>query len=97
MNLQPLNDKVILQLEKAQEVTAGGIALPQNAQEETHLGKVIAVGPGKKIDTGELIKPEVTVGDIVVISGKWAGENVTVNGTEYKIVSSSDILAILKN
>ncbi|TXI32706.1 MAG: co-chaperone GroES [Niabella sp.] len=96
MNLQPLNDRVILKLEKAEEITSGGIVLPQNAQEQTHLGKVIAVGPGRKTDTGDLIKPEVSTGDLVVISGKWVGENVTVDGEEYKIVSASDILAIVK-
>ncbi len=97
MNLQPLSDKVILQLEKPQEVTAGGIALPQNAQEQANFGRIVAVGPGRKTDTGELIVPEMKEGDLVVISGKWVGENVTVDGVEYKIVSSSDILAIVKN
>jgi chaperonin GroES len=96
MNLQPLSDRVILKLEKAEEITSGGIVLPQNAQEQTHLGKVISVGPGKRNDKGEIIKPDVSTGDIVVISGKWVGENVTVEGEEYKIVSASDVLAIVK-
>jgi len=97
MKLNPLGDKVVLTLEKPQEITSGGIALPQNAQEQTHFGKVVAVGPGRKLDTGEVLKPEVTVGDLVVISGRWAGENVTVDGVEYKVISSSDILAVLKD
>jgi|694.fasta_scaffold00773_33 chaperonin GroES len=96
MNLHPLGDRVILKLEKAEEVTAGGIALPQNAQEQANLGKVIAVGEGRRNDSGELIKPDVKVGDLVVISGKWAGENVTFDGIEYKIISNSDILAVVK-
>jgi chaperonin GroES len=96
MNLQPLSDKVVLKLEKAEEITAGGIVLPQDAQEQTHLGKVISVGPGKRNEAGDIIKPDVNTGDLVVISGKWVGENVTVDGQEYKIVSASDILALVK-
>jgi len=96
MNLHPLGDRVVLTLEKAEEVTSGGIALPQSAQEQTHFGKVTAVGPGRRNDVGEIIKPDVSVGDLVVISGRWAGENVTVDGIEYKVISSADILAIVK-
>lgn len=96
MKLHPLGDRVVIILEKTNEMTAGGIALPQNAQEKTHFGKVVAVGPGKRNDAGELIKMEVNVDDIVAIGGRWSGEDLTIDGIEYKIVSSSDILGIIK-
>jgi chaperonin GroES len=97
MKLNPLGDRVVLTLEKAQEVTSGGIALPQNAQEQTQFAKVVAVGPGRTLDTGAILKPEVSVGDKVVISGRWAGENVMVEGIEYKVISSSDVLAVIQD
>ena len=83
-------------LEKTHEITAGGIALPQNAQEKTHFGKVVAVGPGKRTESGELIKPDINVGDVVAITGRWSGEDLTIDGVEYKVISSSDILGIIK-
>ena len=96
MVLKPLSDKVIIKLLDAQEKTTGGIYLPETGQEESHLAEVIAVGPGRFTESGQLVKAEVQVGQKVVIKGKWAGDNVTVDGVEYKIVSESDILAIVE-
>ncbi len=95
MNLKPLSDKVVVKLLEAQEKTSGGIFLPESGREESHLAEVIAVGEGRFTESGQLLKPGVNVGQKVVIKGKWAGDNVTVEGVEYKIVTESDILAVL--
>lgn len=97
MNLKPLSDKVVVKLLEAQEKTSGGIFLPESGREESHLAEVIAVGEGRFTESGQLLKPGVTVGQKVVIKGKWAGDNVTIDGVEYKIVTESDILAVLVN
>lgn len=97
MNLKPLSDKVVVKLLEAKEKTSGGIFLPETGQEESHMAEVIAVGEGKFTESGQLVKPGVSVGDKVVIRGKWAGDNVTIDGVEYKIISDNDILAILEN
>lgn len=97
MNIKPLSDKVVLKLLDPQEKTSGGIFLPDDAKEEAHMAEVIAVGEGRFSESGQLIKPSVNEGQTVLIKGKWAGENVIVDGVEYKIVSDSDILAIVEN
>jgi len=95
MNLKPLSDKVVVKLLEAKEKTSGGIFLPESGREESHLAEVIAVGEGRFTESGQLLKPGVNVSQKVVIKGKWAGDNVTIEGVEYKIVTESDILAIL--
>jgi len=95
MKIKPLSDKVVVKLLDPQDKTSGGIYLPDDAKEEAHLAEVIAVGGGRMSESGQLIKPEVTVKQKVLIKGKWAGENVTVDGVEYKIVNDSDILAVI--
>lgn len=97
MKIKPLSDKVVLKLLDPQEKTTGGIFLPDEAQEETHLAEVIAVGDGRFSEAGQLIKPSVKKGQKVLIKGQWAGEKVTVDGIEYKIVSDSEILAVLED
>ena len=96
MTIKPLSDKVVLKLLEAKEKTSGGIFLPDEAQEETHMAEVIAVGEGRFSESGQLIKPGVKPKQTVLIKGKWAGENVTVDGVEYKIVNDSDILAVIE-
>lgn len=95
MKIKPLSDKVVVKLLEPKDKTSGGIYLPDDAKEEAHLAEVIAVGEGRMSESGQLIKPEVVVKQKVLIKGKWAGENVTVDGIEYKIVNDSDILAII--
>ena len=97
MIIKPLSDKVVLKLLDPKEKTSGGIFLPDEAQEETHMAEVIAVGGGRFSESGQLIKPEVEKGQIVLIKGKWAGENVILDGIEYKIVNDIDILAVIEN
>ncbi|KAA1262322.1 10 kDa chaperonin [Rubripirellula obstinata] len=92
LNLRPLDDRVVVQPEDAESTTAGGIVLPDSAQEKPQRGKVVAVGPGKMLDSGNRGELSVGVGD-TVIYGKYGGSNVEVDGNEVKILRESDILA----
>jgi chaperonin GroES len=92
ISLQPLDDRVVVQRLEAEEKTAGGIVLPDTAKEKPQKGKVIAVGPGKLSDDGKRIPPEVKVGDVVLF-GKYAGNEVKVQGEDCLILRESDILA----
>ncbi|HHT36086.1 MAG: co-chaperone GroES [Candidatus Wallacebacter cryptica] len=94
MNLKPLGDRVILKVLEAEEKTQSGIFLPDNAKEKPQQGKVLAVGPGKHNDKGELIPVNVNVGDTVIFA-KYAGTEVKYQGEEYLIVKESDLLAVL--
>lgn len=94
MNLKPLQDRVVVKAAEAEEVSKGGIILPDTAQEKPQQGEIIAVGPGKFADNGELIKPQVKKGD-KVLYGKYSGTEITVEGEEYLIVRENDIFAIL--
>lgn len=91
-NLKPLDDRVIIKPAESEEVTSGGIVLPEKAREKQQRGKVVAVGPGKLLDSGERATLAVKVGDSVLY-GKYSGNEVKVNGDELKIVRESDILA----
>ncbi|MBA4105000.1 MAG: co-chaperone GroES [Pirellula sp.] len=92
IKLRPLDDRVVVQPLDAEEVTAGGIVLPDAAQEKPQRGKVVAVGVGKLLDSGARGELSVAVGDEVIF-GKYGGSEVEVNGEEYKILRESDILA----
>ena len=94
INLKPLADRVIIKPSEAQEKTKGGIILPDTAKEKPIEGTVVAIGPGKVSDDGNLVKPEVKVGD-KVLYGKYSGTEVTVEGEEYLIMRESDIFAII--
>ena len=94
MNLKPLADRVVVKPAEAEEVSKGGIILPDTAKEKPQQGEIMAVGPGKIADSGEMIKPQIKKGD-KVLYGKYSGTEITVEGEEYLIVRESDILAIL--
>jgi len=94
MNVKPLADRVIVKALEAEEKTAGGIIIPDNAKEKPQKGEVIAVGPGKISDSGQKIAMEVKKGD-KVLYGKYSGSEVTVDGQEYLIMRESDILAVI--
>ena len=83
---------MVVQQVEAETKTAGGILLPDNAQQKPQKGKVISVGPGKLSETGTRLALAVKVGDVVLF-GKYSGSDVEVSGTEYKILRESDILA----
>ena len=92
VKLRPLDDRVVVQQVSAEETTAGGIVLPDAAQEKPQKGKVIAVGPGRLLDSGERSSVGVTKGDTVIF-GKYGGTEIEVDGKEVKILRESDILA----
>ena len=93
MNLQPLGDRVVVKpLSEEDSKTPSGIYIPDTAKEKPQEGEVVAVGPGEPNDNGENIKPDVEEGDKVVYS-KYGGTEIKVEGTEYLILSSRDILA----
>jgi len=94
MNLKPLYDRVVVKPIEADEVTAGGILIPDNAKEKPTKGEVVAVGEGKALDNGSLRAPKVKVGD-KVIYGQYSGSAYKLEGVEYKIVKEDDIFAIL--
>ena len=83
-----------LQQSEAEQKTSSGLFIPDNAKEKPMQGKVVAVGPGRKNDKGEVVAMEVKVGD-VVLYGKYSGTEVTVDGENYLIVKESDVIATL--
>jgi chaperonin GroES len=94
LTLKPLDDRVVVEPTEAEEKTAGGILLPDTAKQKPQQGKIVAVGPGKMSDEGNLIALAVKVGDIVLY-GKYSGSDVEVNGKELKILRETDLLAKL--
>ncbi len=92
LKLKPLDDRVVVEPQEAEEVTAGGIVLPDTAKEKPQRGTVLAVGPGKLLDSGERGKLSVAVGD-EVIYGKYSGSEIEIDGREVKIIRESEILA----
>ena len=94
MNIKPLADRVVVKLVEAEEKTKTGIFLTASAQEKPQVAEVVAVGPGAYED-GTLIPMEVKVGDKVITS-KYSGTEVKMDGAEYTIVKQSDILAIVE-
>lgn len=93
--IKPLEDRIVVKRLDAEIKTAGGIILPDSAQEKPQKAKVIAVGPGRLLDNGERAALDVVVGDTVIFS-KYGGTEVTVDGEEHLILSESDVLAISK-
>jgi chaperonin GroES len=91
--LKPLADRVVIKVIEEEEKTPGGIVLPDTAKEKPQVGEVIAVGPGRVLDNGQKVAPEVKKGDKVVFS-RYGGTEVKIDGEEYLIMRESDILAI---
>ena len=91
--LKPLSDRIVLKVIEEDEKTPGGIVLPDTAKEKPTVGEVIAVGPGRTLDNGQRVAPEVKKGDKVVFS-RYGGTEVKIDGKEYLIIRESDILAI---
>ena len=95
MKLIPMEDRVVVQPKEAEEKTAGGIVLPDSAKEKPLMGTVVAVGPGKMLDSGNRGAMSVKKKD-VVLYGKYGGTDVEVDGVEYKILRESEILGIVE-
>jgi len=94
MNIRPLGDRVLVKRVEAEEKTAGGILLPDSAQEKPKEGKVIAVGDGKLLDSGERSTFSVKKGDRVLFTS-YAGTEVKLDGEEYMIMREDDILGVI--
>ena len=95
MKLKPLEDRVVVKRLEAEEKTAGGIVLPDTAKEKPKQGKVVAVGPGKTLDSGKKAELTVKVGDRVLFAS-YAGTEVKVDGEELLIMKEDDILAVVE-
>ena len=94
MALKPLGDRVIVEVVDEPQTTASGIVLPDTAKEKSQKGKVIAVGPGRLLDSGERAALEVSEGDTVMFA-KYGGTEVTLDGKELMILQERDIIAIV--
>jgi chaperonin GroES len=93
-NIRPLEDRILVRPEEGEETTASGIVIPDTAKEKPQEGTVLAAGPGKRSDTGELIPVDVKEGDRVVYS-KYGGTEIKVEGEDLLILSARDVLAIV--
>ena len=94
MKFRPLHDRVVIERIDAEAKTAGGIIIPDTAQEKPQQGKVIAVGSGGRDESGKLIPIDVKVGDRILF-GKWSGTEVEIGDVEYLIMKESDIMGVL--
>jgi len=95
MNLQPLEDRIVVRPNDAEEKTVSGLVIPDTAKEKPQQGQVLAVGPGRRSEqTGDIIPVDVAVGDVVLYS-KYGGTEVAVDGEDLLVLSSRDVLAKL--
>jgi chaperonin GroES len=95
LKLQPLGDRVVIEREAAEERTAGGIVLPDSAQNKPARGKIVAVGEGRLLDNGERNKLQVNVGERVLFSS-YAGETFKIGDQELLLMREDDILAVIE-
>jgi len=95
LSLKPLGDRLVVEPIEQEEVTAGGIVLPETAKEKPQQGKVLAAGPGARDEDGERIEMDVKVGDKVLYA-KYSGTEFKMNTKKYLILRESDLLAILE-
>jgi len=94
MNFRPLHDRVVVKRIDEEEKTAGGIIIPDTAKEKPMQGEIVAVGPGKRNDNGEVSPLDVKAGELVIF-GKWSGTEVTIDGQDLLIMNESDIMGVL--
>src|SRR5690242_21373096 len=94
MKFRPLHDRVVVKRIDAETKSAGGIIIPDTAQEKPSQGEVVAVGPGGRDEAGKLIPIDIKVGDRVLF-GKWSGTEVKIDGQDYLIIKESDIMGVL--
>ena len=96
INLKPLGSRVVIEPIESEEVTAGGIVLPDTAKEKPQKGTILAIGPGDRDEDGDRIALDVKIGDVVLYA-KYSGTEIKVDGKKLLILRESDILAILEN
>ena len=92
--IRPLADRILVKRVENENKSAGGIVIPDTAQEKPMIGEVVAVGNGKALDNGETRKPDVSVGDRILF-GKYSGTEVKLEGADYLMMKEDDIMAIL--
>jgi chaperonin GroES len=95
LKIKPLDDRVVVEQHEAEEMTAGGIVLPEQAKEKPTRGTVLAAGPGKLLDSGNRGPLSVKVGD-EVFYGKYSGTDVEIDGKKYTVLRESDVLAVIE-
>lgn len=95
MNLKPLSNHIVIQPLEEEKTTKAGIVLPESAEEKPFKGKIVAVGPGKKNEKGELIPLSVKVGDLVLFK-KYGPDEIEIDGQKYLIGDEDDVLAIIE-
>lgn len=95
ITLKPLGDRVLVQRLEAEEKIKGGIILPDSAKKKQESARVMAMGPGKKLDDGTLSPMPVKIDDVILMD-KYSGQEVTIDDTEYMIVKADDIIAIIE-
>ena len=95
MQIRPLHDRVIVKRLETERATASGIVIPDNAGEKPDQGEVLAVGPGRRDETGKLVPMDVKVGDRVLF-GKYSGQTVKVEGEELLVMREEDIMGVLE-
>ena len=96
MTVRPLEDRVLIKPTAADTKTAAGIFLPESAKEKPMQGKIVAVGPGKLLDSGERVKPSVKKGDTVVF-GKYAGTEIEIKNVKHMIMRESELLGLIES
>jgi chaperonin GroES len=96
MKFKPMHDRVLVRRIEQEEMTSGGIIIPDTAKEKPMEGQVIAVGPGGRDETGKLIPIDVKIGDRVLF-GKWSGTEVKIDGEELLIMKESDIMGVIED
>ena len=95
MQIRPLHDRVLVEPLDAEEKTAGGIIIPDTAQEKPMEGKIVAVGKGSRNDEGKIAALDVKKGDRILY-GKWSGTEVKVDGGDYLIMKESDVMGVIE-
>ena len=95
MKIRPLQDRILVKRVEGEERSAGGIIIPDNAKEKPMEGTVIAVGNGKVMNDGKLVKPDVKAGDTIIFS-KYAGSEVKISGDEHLILREDDVLGVIE-
>src|SRR5947199_2268596 len=94
MNIRPLYDRIVVKRIEEQETTRNGIVIPDSAKEKPQEGEVMAIGKGKRLDDGKMVAVDVQVGDRILF-GKYSGNEIKLDGTEYIIMREDDVLGIL--
>ena len=94
MTFRPLHDRVVVKRLEGEEKTKGGIIIPDSAKEKPQEGKIIAVGPGARDESGKLVPLDVKAGDRILF-GKWSGSEVKIDGDDLLIMKESDVLGIV--